>query len=45
MMLFHTQETLDNLRIAMGNTKVMCAAMLDTKVRVFWTHSYRYIFQ
>ncbi|GIL56779.1 hypothetical protein Vafri_12087 [Volvox africanus] len=25
------QETLDNLRIAMSNTKVMCAAMLDTK--------------
>ncbi|EFJ41139.1 cytosolic pyruvate kinase [Volvox carteri f. nagariensis] len=25
------QETLDNLRIAMNNTKLMCAAMLDTK--------------
>ncbi|GFR44064.1 hypothetical protein Agub_g5224, partial [Astrephomene gubernaculifera] len=25
------QETLDNLRQAMNNTKVMCAAMLDTK--------------
>ncbi|KAG2438780.1 hypothetical protein HXX76_005322 [Chlamydomonas incerta] len=25
------QETLDNLRQAMANTKVMCAAMLDTK--------------
>jgi pyruvate kinase len=25
------QETLDNLRIACGNTKLMCAVMLDTK--------------
>ncbi|PNH01205.1 Pyruvate kinase, cytosolic isozyme [Tetrabaena socialis] len=25
------QETLDNLRTAMSNTKIMCAAMLDTK--------------
>mmetsp|Transcript_44046 Transcript_44046/g.132045 ORF Transcript_44046/g.132045 Transcript_44046/m.132045 type:complete len:509 (-) Transcript_44046:301-1827(-) len=25
------QETLDNLRIAMGNTRIMCAVMLDTK--------------
>ncbi len=27
------QETLDNLRKAMANTKIMCAVMLDTKVR------------
>lgn len=27
------QETLDNLRRAMENTKIMCAVMLDTKVR------------
>lgn len=27
------QETLINLRQAMENTKIMCAAMLDTKVR------------
>jgi hypothetical protein len=27
------QETLDNLRKAMQNTKIMCAVMLDTKVR------------
>jgi hypothetical protein len=26
------QETLDNLRKAMENTKIMCAVMLDTKV-------------
>ncbi|XP_020590335.1 pyruvate kinase, cytosolic isozyme-like [Phalaenopsis equestris] len=25
------QETLDNLRIAMGNTEILCAVMLDTK--------------
>ncbi|KAJ7513362.1 hypothetical protein O6H91_24G002800 [Diphasiastrum complanatum] len=25
------QETLDNLRIAMENTKIMCAVLLDTK--------------
>ncbi|KAH7692215.1 Pyruvate kinase protein [Dioscorea alata] len=25
------QETLDNLRIAMGNTQILCAVMLDTK--------------
>lgn len=27
------QETLDNLRKAMRNTRIMCAVMLDTKVR------------
>ena len=27
-----TQETLDNLRFAMRNTRIMCAVMLDTKV-------------
>ncbi len=27
------QETLDNLKKAMENTKIMCAVMLDTKVR------------
>ncbi len=27
------QETLNNLRKAMENTKIMCAVMLDTKVR------------
>lgn len=27
------QETLDNLRKAMANTHIMCATMLDTKVR------------
>lgn len=26
------QETLDNLRIAMNNTGILCAVMLDTKV-------------
>ena len=26
------QETLDNLRTAMKNTRIMCAVMLDTKV-------------
>lgn len=26
------QETLDNLRIAMQNTQILCAVMLDTKV-------------
>ncbi len=26
------QETLDTLRIAMRNTRIMCAVMLDTKV-------------
>lgn len=26
------QETLDNLRIAMRNTGILCAVMLDTKV-------------
>jgi pyruvate kinase len=28
-----SQASLDNLRIAMANTRIMCAAMLDTKVR------------
>lgn len=27
------QETLDALRQAMTNTRIMCAVMLDTKVR------------
>ena len=27
------QETLDNLRIAQHNTQIMCAVMLDTKVK------------
>lgn len=27
------QETLDNLRKAMVNTQIMCAVLLDTKVR------------
>jgi pyruvate kinase len=27
------QETLDNLRQAMSNTQIMCAVLLDTKVR------------
>ena len=27
------QETLDNLRIAMNNTGILCAVMLDTKVK------------
>jgi hypothetical protein len=27
------QETLDTLRKAMANTRIMCAVMLDTKVR------------
>lgn len=27
------QETLDNLNIAMHNTQILCAVMLDTKVR------------
>lgn len=27
------QETLDNLRQAMANTQIMCAVLLDTKVR------------
>lgn len=30
----NTQETLNNLRHAMRNTKIMCAVMLDTKVRI-----------
>ncbi|CAI0416441.1 unnamed protein product [Linum tenue] len=29
------QETLDNLRIAMHNTSILCAVMLDTKVALF----------
>lgn len=29
------QETLDNLRIAMHNTEILCAVMLDTKVKSF----------
>jgi pyruvate kinase len=29
------QETLDNLRIAMQNTGILCAVMLDTKVCCF----------
>lgn len=28
------QETLDNLRTAMENTGIVCAVMLDTKVRI-----------
>ena len=28
------QETLDNLRQAMANTEIMCAVLLDTKVRI-----------
>ena len=28
------QETLDNLRIAMQNTQILCALMLDTKVDI-----------
>jgi len=31
-----SQETLNNLRKAMENTKIMCAVMLDTKVRGAW---------
>lgn len=27
------QETLENLRIGMQNTQIMCAVMLDTKVK------------
>lgn len=30
--LCSSQETLNNLRQAMRNTKIMCAVMLDTKV-------------
>lgn len=31
------QETLDNLRIAMNNTGILCAVMLDTKVKfIIW---------
>lgn len=30
------QETLDNLRIAMQNTGILCAVMLDTKVCCFF---------
>lgn len=29
------QETIDNLRIAMQNTQILCAVMLDTKVLCF----------
>lgn len=29
------QETLDNLKIGMQNTQIMCAVMLDTKVKYF----------
>lgn len=29
------QETLDNLRMAMDNTGILCAVMLDTKVHIF----------
>lgn len=29
------QETLDNLRTAMNNTGILCAVMLDTKVRIY----------
>jgi len=31
------QETLANLRLAMRETKIMCAVMLDTKVRTLWS--------
>lgn len=30
------QETLNNLRIAMHNTQILCALMLDTKVNLFF---------
>lgn len=30
------QETLNNLRQAMKNTRIMCAVMLDTKARPPW---------
>ena len=30
------QETLDNLRVAMHNTQILCALMLDTKVASFF---------
>lgn len=29
------QETLNNLRVAMQNTQILCAVMLDTKVSLF----------
>ncbi|URD86501.1 Pyruvate kinase [Musa troglodytarum] len=29
------QETIDNLRIAMQNTQILCAVMLDTKASFF----------
>lgn len=29
------QETLNNLKIAMHNTQILCALMLDTKVNLF----------
>lgn len=31
------QETLDTLKIAMHNTQILCAVMLDTKVLYFLT--------
>lgn len=31
------QETLDNLKIAMHNTQILCALMLDTKVFSFYS--------
>ena len=31
------QETLANLRLAMRETKIMCAVMLDTKVCTLWS--------
>lgn len=32
------QETLDNLKQAMNNTGILCAVMLDTKVRIIDHH-------
>ncbi|KAG2276212.1 hypothetical protein Bca52824_058769 [Brassica carinata] len=31
----HHQETINNLRTAIGNTGILCAVMLDTKVHTF----------
>ena len=33
------QETLNNLRIAMQNTNILSAVMLDTKVSALFSHS------
>lgn len=38
------QETLDNLRVAMRNTGILCAVMLDTKVKIVLMSLYIYIY-